>query len=105
MKCYEFFLSCWKQGSRLSSKNIQKEVKKCIQKSVNGFVFCDEEWKPFREEECDDLWSCPNANGKLKSSFPSPYAWEDDSDGKENVNTSSFSDFPNKLPRGNTYFN
>lgn len=102
-KALYFYLRCWKHLSRLSHKRIQEEIK-CIQKNVNGFVLCEEEWNPFIEEDCEDLWSCPNANRKLKSSFPSPNVLEDDSEGKENVKPSSLSDFPNKLPAEKTNF-
>lgn len=49
------------------------------------------------------FWSCSNENGKLKSSFPAPNVWVEESDGKENVKASSPSGFPNKFPEEKIY--
>lgn len=49
------------------------------------------------------LWFYSKENGKLKSSFPVPNVWVEESEGKENVKVSSPSDFPNKFPEEYKY--
>lgn len=56
-------------------------------------------------EEGVEFWSRSNENGKLKSSFPAPNVWVEESDGKENVKPSSPSGFPNKFPEEDKYYN